>query len=157
MTSPREWRDLVHENALDSGLPIVDAHHHVWDESPVPGIEPYGREAFFADKVNSGHNIVATVAVDCRTNYRSSGPERFRIVGETEYMEGIAEDALRRGGKHAGACAAIVPTANLLEGAAVGEVLDAHLQTSRRVRGIRLMTPSMRAYRRRPTAAQLAS
>jgi predicted TIM-barrel fold metal-dependent hydrolase len=33
-----------------------------------------------------------------------------------------------------------VPTANLLEGAAVGEILDAHLAVSNRVRGIRFMT-----------------
>jgi len=136
----KAWRDLVIEEALDPDLAIVDAHHHVWDRSPIPGIEAYDREAFFADKTRSGHNIVATVSVDCRTNYRPDGPERFGILGETDYIDAVAEDADRRGGRYAGACAAIVPTANLLEGAAVGEMLDAHLAISRRVRGIRLMT-----------------
>jgi L-fuconolactonase len=134
------WRDLVIEDAIDPDLPIVDAHHHVWDVSPIPGIENYDRDTFFADKTDSGHNIVATVAVDCRTNYRSEGPERLRILGETEYIDALATEANLRGGRVAGACAAIVPTANLLEGAVVGEILDAHLAVSNRVRGIRFMT-----------------
>ena len=138
--SGKQWRDLVQELPIDPELPIIDAHHHVWDVSALPDIEAYGQDAFLADKARSGHNIVATVSVDCRTNYRDTGPERLRLLGETEYVERIANEANRLGGRYAGACAVIVPTANLLEGAAVGEVLDMHRELSGRVRGIRLLT-----------------
>ena len=138
--SGKQWRDLVQEPPIDPDLPIVDAHHHVWDESPLPGIEAYGQDALLSDKAGSGHNVVATVSVDCRTNYRDTGPEHLRVLGETEYIERIANEANRRGGRYAGACASIVPTANLLDGAAVGEVLDKHRELSGRVRGIRLLT-----------------
>src|SRR5258708_3437010 len=66
--SGKQWRDKVHELPIDPDLPIVDAHHHVWDASPLPDIEAYSPDAFLSDKAGSGHNIVATVAVDCRTN-----------------------------------------------------------------------------------------
>ena len=138
--SGKQWRELVHEPPIDPELPIVDAHHHVWDASPLPDIEAYGLDALLSDKAGSGHNIVATVSVDCRTNYRDTGPEHLRLLGETEYIERIANEANRRGGRYAGACAAIVATANLLDGAAVGEVLDMHRALSGRVRGIRLLT-----------------
>ena len=138
--SAKQWRDLVHELPIDPDLPIVDAHHHVWDASPLPDIEAYGPDALLFDKADSGHNIVATVSVDCRANYLNTGPEHLRLLGETEYIESVANEANRRGGRYAGACAAIVPTANLLDGAAVGEVLDMHRERSKRVRGIRLLT-----------------
>jgi L-fuconolactonase len=138
--SAKQWRDLVQELPIDPDLPIVDAHHHVWDASPLPDVEAYSPDAFLSEKAGSGHNIVATVSVDCRTNYRDTGPEHLRILGETEYIERVANEANRRGGRYAGACAAIVPTANLLDGAAVGEILDMHRELSGRVRGIRLLT-----------------
>jgi predicted TIM-barrel fold metal-dependent hydrolase len=138
--SSRQWREQVVETALEPELPIVDAHHHIWNASPAPGYEAYGAEDILADKIGAGHNVVATVYVDSHANYRPDGPEHLRTVGETEFAEGLAEDALRRGGKAAGLCAAIVPHANLLLGAAVGEVLDAHLAASPRMRGIRHMT-----------------
>ena len=138
--SGKQWRDLVHELPIDPDLPIVDAHHHVWDASPLPDIEAYGPDALLSDKAGSGHNIVATVSVDCRANYRDTGPQHLRILGETEYIERVANEANRRGGRYAGACAAIVPTANLLDGAAVGEMLDMHRELSGRVSGIRLLT-----------------
>ena len=149
--SGKQWRDLVQEVAIDPRLPIIDAHHHVWDASPLPDIEAYGPDAFLSEKAGSGHNIVATVSVDCRTNYRNTGPERLRILGETEYIERVANEATRRGGRYAGACAAIIPTANLLDGAAVGEMLDMHRELSGRVRGIRLLTAFDESFPAPPT------
>ena len=43
-----------------------------------------------ADDIASGHNIVATVYVDCRSMYRAGGPEAYRPVGEVEFANGIA-------------------------------------------------------------------
>ncbi len=142
MAIGRDWRDQVREDALDPDLPIIDAHHHIWNEAPVPIVEAYPAEMLFEDKANSGHNVIATVEVDCLAHYRTNGPERFRVIGETEYVDRVADEAEQLGGRYAGACAAIVPNANLLEGASVGEVLDAHIEASSRVRGIRHMTAS---------------
>jgi hypothetical protein len=55
------WRSLVIEEPIDPGLPIIDAHHHLWPEPPVPHLEAYGIEALQLDKRTCGHNIVATV------------------------------------------------------------------------------------------------
>ena len=40
--------------------------------------------------IASGHNIVATVYVDCRSMYRVRGPKAFRPVGEVEFANGVA-------------------------------------------------------------------
>ena len=138
--SRKEWRDQVVESAIEPELPIVDAHHHVWAIGAFPPFEPYNHERLFTDLSDSGHRIIATVYTDSHTSYREHGPEALRVVGETDYAERIAQEAMRRGGKVAGACAAIAPRANLLLGQAVAEVLDAHAAASPRFRGIRHMT-----------------
>ena len=46
---------------------------------------------------NSGHNIVATVFVQCRSMHRADGPEEFRPVGETEFVNGVAAMSARGG------------------------------------------------------------
>lgn len=140
MTSRKQWRDQVQEPALESELPIIDAHHHLWNNVPADPYEAYDAEAFFVDKANSGHDVVASVLVDSHSNYRTAGPPVMRVVGETENTERVASDALRRGGRIAGACAGIVPHADLCLGREVGAVLDAHLAASSRIRGIRHMT-----------------
>ena len=44
---------------------------------------------FLAD-LRTGHNVVATVFVECHAMYRADGPEEMRPVGETEFVAGIA-------------------------------------------------------------------
>ncbi|MET0545069.1 MAG: amidohydrolase family protein [Caulobacterales bacterium] len=136
----KAWRDRAAEPALEPDLPIIDAHHHLWTNSPADPFEPYDHEALLADKLNSGHNIIATVYADAHSNYRTTGPEHLKVVGETEHADWVAEEGLRRGGRSAGICAASVTNADLTMGAAVGEVLDAHMAASKRFRGIRHMT-----------------
>jgi L-fuconolactonase len=140
MSSRQQWRDQVQEPALEADLPIIDAHHHLWSNAPPEPFEAYQAEAFLADKTSCGHNIVASVLVDSHSNYRTDGPEILRVVGETENAERVAIDALQRGGRFAGACAGIVPHADLCLGKNVGQVLDAHLAASGRMRGVRHMT-----------------
>lgn len=142
MTAAREhWRSLVREEALDPMLPIVDAHHHIWPTPPVPGYESYAVEDLIADKTTSGHTIIATVCVDSHTGGRTDGPVHLRCVGETEFVERIAERCSSAGGKQAGTCRGIVPHANLLLGSRVEEVLHAHRAASPyRFCGIRHMT-----------------
>lgn len=118
------WLALLEEEALEPALPIVDAHHHLWEE---PG-NRYLLEDLVAD-LASGHNIVATVFVQCHYGYRESGPDHLRAVGETEQIEAIRRQGERRR-PQSRPCAAIVGFADLLAGDGVDEVLDAHFAAS---------------------------
>ena len=43
----------------------------------------------FLEDLNSGHNTIATVFLQCHAMYRATGPEEFKPVGETEFVAGI--------------------------------------------------------------------
>lgn len=126
------WFAQAPEPVLEPDLPICDAHHHLWD---YPN-KRYLAEEFLRD-AKGGHNVVASVYVDCFSGYRTSGPEALRPVGEVDFVE-----AERQRAREAGAdiCQAIVGFADLKLGAAVGEVLDALMAASPRVSGIRYAT-----------------
>jgi L-fuconolactonase len=146
-TDRKTWRNQVIEAAIDPDLPIIDAHHHVWIGAPLIDLyELYDPEWLFADKAGTGHNVIATLFTDSHSAYRSNGPESMKVVGETEFAHGIGEEANRRGGRIAGACATIVARADMLLGQGVGDVLDGHAAASSRFRGVRHMvawTPEM--------------
>src|SRR3981189_2985968 len=73
------------EDAVEPPLPIVDPHHHLWER---PGND-YMFHDLLAD-TQTGHNIVATVFVDCHSMYRKAGPPELRCTGETEFANGAA-------------------------------------------------------------------
>ena len=131
---PREdWLAQYTEDIIDPKRPIVDPHHHLWDR----GGSRYMIEEM-SDDIASGHNIVATVYVDCRSMYRASGPEAFRPVGEVEFANGVAAMAASGGYGPALICAGIVGHANLLLGDRVKAVLEAEIVAGQgRFRGIR--------------------
>src|SRR6478735_7310197 len=131
---PREdWLALRKEEIIDPQRPIVDPHHHLWDR----GGQRYLIEEM-AEDIASGHNIIATVYVDCRSMYRAHGPEAFRPVGEVEFANGVA--AMSASGGY-GTCqvnAAIVSHVNLQLGDAAKPVLEAQIKAGNgRYRGIR--------------------
>jgi predicted TIM-barrel fold metal-dependent hydrolase len=129
-----EWLGKLSEDILEPSLPIVDPHHHLWDH---PGSR-YLLDELLAD-CNSGHNIVATVFIQCGSGYRTSGPEEFRCVGESEFVRAIAEEGDRRGGKTK-ICAGIVSFADLRL-ANLDAVLEAQIAAAGgRFRGIRQIT-----------------
>jgi len=140
---------------LEPDLPIVDPHHHLWDRRAVgagPNLPPvthpmewsarlspyYMMEELLAD-LNTGHNIVATVFVQCHSMHRASGPEAMRPVGETEYVNGVA--AMSASGLYGPSriCAGIVGHVDLMLGEKVArEALEAHMAAGGgRFRGIR--------------------
>ncbi len=132
-----EWLALHTEPAIDPDLPIVDAHHHLFRH---PGWT-YLTDDYVAD-LAGGHNIVASVFVQCFTMYRSEGDERFMPVGETEFVEAIAAN---RAATAQPICSAIVGCADLHLGDRVEDVLVAHLAASpQRFRGIRQIVASDR-------------
>jgi len=140
------------EDILEPDLPIIDPHHHLWDRRPVltppaEGEHPFTtvirkRPVYLLDELladtGSGHNIVATVFIECRSMYRADGPVELRPVGETEFVNGVA--AMSASGIYGPmrACAGIVGHADLMLGDAVSAVLEAHIAAGNgRFRGIR--------------------
>ena len=121
---------------LEPGLAIVDPHHHLWDR---PGWR-YMLDDLLAD-TNSGHNLVATVFVQCRAFHRAGGPADMQPIGETEFANGVA--AMSASGLYGKTkvCAGIVSHANMLLGAKAETVLAAHVAAGNgRFRGIRHIT-----------------
>ena len=141
------------EEILEPELPIIDPHHHLWDRSRLDLRRmPFAEHGFSAmlrqrprylldellTDTAAGHDVRATVFVECRSMYRAHGPAAFRCVGETEFVNGIA--AMSASGIYGPmqACAGIVGHADLRCGAAVGAVLDAHVGAGQgRFRGVR--------------------
>jgi predicted TIM-barrel fold metal-dependent hydrolase len=136
--SNKAWLDLCQEETLEPALAICDPHHHLWEFRKERAAHRYLLPELLAD-VNAGHNVVSTVFIECGAMYRKDGPEHLRVVGETEFVNGIA--AMSASGLYGKAriCAGIVGTTDLRQGAkVVGEVLDAHLRAGGgRFRGIR--------------------
>ena len=133
MAGNAEWLEKVKEAALEPALPIIDPHHHLWDH---PGSR-YELDELMADAAQ-GHNIRATVFVECKSMYRDSGPDALKPVGETEYVNGIAAKSASGGFGETRVAAAIVGFADLRLGNAVDEVLEAHIAVApARFRGIR--------------------
>jgi L-fuconolactonase len=131
-----DWLRRRREVVLNPELPIVDPHHHLWDR---PGWR-YLLPELLAD-IETGHNVVATVFIQCRAMHRAAGPEQFRPVGETEFINGIAAMSASGGYGPARICAGIVGHADLRLGARAQEVLEAHIRAGGgRFRGIRHIT-----------------
>jgi L-fuconolactonase len=131
------WLDQVIEDTLEPDLPICDPHHHLWEFRTERVAHRYLLDEILAD-VNSGHNIVSTVFIECAACYRQTGPDAMKFVGETEFVNGIA--AMSASGLYGKTriAAGIVGTANMRNGADVGAVLDAHIAAGGgRFRGIR--------------------
>lgn len=128
------------EQALEPELPIIDAHHHLWDVRAVAN--RYLLQDLLSD-INQGHNICATVYVEGHAMYRNTGPDHMKPVGEVEFANGNA--AMAASGVY-GKCRvaeAIVGHADLMLGCAVREVLEAQLAAAGgRLRGIRYATPN---------------
>jgi predicted TIM-barrel fold metal-dependent hydrolase len=132
MTNPPSWIALTNEEPLEPELPIIDPHHHLWER---PG-NRYVLDELLADL--AGHNVRQTVFVECSSMYRAAGPEAFKPVGETEWVQGIAAQSASGGFGETRVAAGIVGSADLRLGDAVVPVLEAHLAAApNRFRGIR--------------------
>ena len=121
------------EPILEPALPCIDTHHHLWHRPD----HRYLLDELLAD-LGSGHNVVATVFLECHAMYRADGPEAMRPVGETEFVAGIAamSDSGRYGATRV--AAGIVGFADLSLGDRVEPVLEAHLRAGGgRFRGVR--------------------
>ena len=121
------------EPILEPELPIIDTHHHLWDRDG----HRYLLHELLAD-VRTGHNVVATVFIECDAMYRATGPEEMRPVGQTEFVAGQA--AMSESGMYGPTrvAAGIVGFADLTLGDRVEPVLESHIRAAGgRFRGVR--------------------
>lgn len=143
------------EAILEPDLRIVDPHHHLWDFSrftappggPAAAEHPFmtaianARRYLFDElraDAGSGHNVIATVFMECGAFYKADGPAEMRPIGETEFVNGVA--AMSASGLYGDfrACAGIVGRADLHLGDAAAAVLEAQIQAGGgRFRGVR--------------------
>ncbi len=120
------WLKLTPEAAIGPDLPICDAHHHFWDHLD----DRYFLDELLQD-IAGGHRIVQTVFIECLSNYRKEGPEQLKPVGETEFVEPLAVKSDRLPDQKTKVAAGIVGYADLMLGAGVVPVLEAHLKARR--------------------------
>ncbi|MGE0848788.1 MAG: amidohydrolase [Hyphomicrobiaceae bacterium] len=131
------WLGKVKEEALEPELPICDPHHHLWDYRKGAVQERYLLDEMLSD-IGGGHNIVSSVFIECGAMFKADGPEAYRPIGETEFVNGIA--AMSASGNYGTArvAAGIIGTVDLRIGDAAAGVLDAHIAAGGgRFRGIR--------------------
>jgi predicted TIM-barrel fold metal-dependent hydrolase len=128
-----EWLASVQDEApIETDVPIIDPHHHLYHR---PDGVRYVLEDVLADV--EGNNVRQTVFVQANAMLRADGPEEFRVVGEVEWVNGIA--AASASGRYGDTriAAGIVGHANLNLGDRVQPVLEALMAASPRFRGIR--------------------
>ena len=122
------------ETVVEPELPIIDAHHHLWDNAN----GEYLIREITDDIRESGHNVISTVHVQAHSMMRASGPEALKSLGETEFLSGMAamSDSGRYGPTRV--CEGIVGYVDFRLGDEVGPILDQHIAISGgRFRGIR--------------------
>jgi len=120
-----EWLNRINEDIIDPELPIIDPHHHLWTKKhPFAGSFPYLLEDLKKD-TSSGHNILGTIFMECGQGYYPDGEERFKPVGETEYVAGVAKTSKNL--KNYPSILGIIGYADMMLGAEVGEVLKTHI------------------------------
>lgn len=140
------------EEAVEPELPIIDAHHHM---SP----DGHYQRADLVRDVTAGHNIIATVFIDCSSSYRTEGPPEMAPVGETEWAmtqrgDGIIEGMVGHVDMYLGEKAAPVIEAHMEVGGSVFKGVrhnvawDKHPDTNNALRGapeFALLNPSVQA------------
>ncbi|WP_438393165.1 amidohydrolase family protein [Caballeronia sp. DA-9] len=127
-----DWLSLHVEEALEPSLPIIDSHHHLW-QFP----DKTYRSTDLLHDLASGHNVRATVFIECQTCYRTDGPPEMASLGEIEFvLEEI--EAARKAASRTRVAAAMVGHADLLLGARVTPVLEELIRCSEgRMKSIR--------------------
>jgi L-fuconolactonase len=149
-TELETWLGSVTEEALEPDMPICDPHHHLWDRPN----SCYLLDDLLED-TGSGHNITHTVFLECASEYRKTGPEELKSLGETEFVQGVAAENVRQGGR-TNVAAGIIGFVDLRLGAAATPVLEKHIEAGMgRFRGIRHSMawdpdPAFRSSRRPP-------
>lgn len=117
-----DWLATRQEEALDPAIPVVDAHHHLYDR---PGVR-YLLDQFLQD-LRGGHDVRATIYLQARAMLRADASPHLQPLGETEFANGIA--AMSASGLYGTTrvCAGIVGFADMTLGDAIRPVLERHI------------------------------
>lgn len=128
------WIGSLEEEILEPQLPIIDPHHHLWLRNGYTYLMPQ-----FADDLDCGHNIVATVFAECHSMYRAVGNQAQRSLGETEFVRGQAAMSASGGFGSTRACDVMFGNVDLTMGGAAEPILEQHIEAAGgRFRGVRL-------------------
>ena len=139
------------EAILEPDLPIIDPHHHLWDLRPLLTVFPEPHHPFIAAIARSpyytfnelyadatcGHNVIATVFMECGAFYRAGASDAMKVLGETEYVNGVAAQSASGLYGNLRLCDAIIGHVDLRLGDAAREVLEAQMAVTDRFKGIR--------------------
>jgi predicted TIM-barrel fold metal-dependent hydrolase len=137
MATNDAWLDQVQEDAVEPDLPICDTHHHLWDHRKGRIEARYLMDDVMRD-MQTGHNIVSSVFIECSAMYRADGPDEMKPVGEVEFVNGIAAMAASGLYGKTRIAAGIMGFAELRLGSRVRGVLEALMAAApQRFRGIR--------------------
>jgi L-fuconolactonase len=130
----RAWSLLETETAIEPQIPIVDAHHHFYLREDGSYMLPE-----LVKDIRSGHDIRATVFVECGVHYRKDAPIGEAPLGETEFAVRMGQDAEKLiAPGECRVCSGIVGFADLMLGDKVRPVLEQHVELGAgRFRGIR--------------------
>ncbi|MEQ9434272.1 amidohydrolase family protein [Hyphomonas sp.] len=124
---------------MDPDLPICDAHHHLWD---VPGhqyqLDEFNADATIGQDASDRHNVVSTIFVECTTSYTEGTDAYQRYVGETAFIDGLAETCLKRDDISIEIAKAIIARADVDDHETLTAAIDVHTKASpKRFRGFR--------------------
>lgn len=139
------------EAILEPDLPIIDPHHHLWDLRPMMAAFPEPHHHFIAAvartpyytfnelhaDATSGHNVIGTVFMECGAFYNGSYGDARKVLGEVEYVNGVAAQSASGLYGAIRLCDAIIGHADLTLGDGARPVLEALMATSARFKGIR--------------------
>ncbi len=140
------------EVILEPDLPIIDPHHHLWDLTPLlasfpspahPFVEAVARTPYYTFQelradATSGHNVIGTVFMECGAFYRADAAPELKVVGEVDFVNGVAAQSASGIYGAFRACAAIIGHADMTLGDRAKPVLEALIAAgSGRFRGIR--------------------
>ena len=139
------------EAILEPDLPIIDPHHHLWDLRPMMGAFPEPLHPFVAavarspyytfnelhGDTTSGHNVIGTVFMECGAFYNGAYGDALKVMGEVEFVGGVAAQSASGLYGSQRLCAAIIGHADLTRGDGARAVLEALMAATPRFKGIR--------------------
>lgn len=146
---------MTTETILDPDLPIIDPHHHLWDLRAMLPMLQEPHHDFVAALVDAayytfdelqadtkgglprGHNIVGTCFMECGAFYNAAYGDAKKVVGEVEFVNGVAAQAASGLYGDYRPCHAILGHADLMLGDGARPVLEALMAASPRFKGIR--------------------
>lgn len=113
---------VAEESPIGPDIEIVDPHHHFM----IRPTKTYLLDDYRRDIAESGHNVVASVHIECVSMYSADGPPALKPAGETEWVNGMAAQSASGDFGAARIGAGIVAFADLRQGRAIVPLLDRH-------------------------------